>query len=127
MLRPSDEELINSLYVTSIYETHIPVKGQLLDFGKLTFGERLWIARQGAGLTQARLAKVLGIAQNQISVWEAGTSGPKRDRLPAVAEAVKTTTDWLLNGKGTPPRGARKAAANLASRKRGSSSEEASA
>lgn len=96
-----------------------------MDFGHLTFGERLWIARQGAGLTQARLASVLGIRQNQISVWEAGTSGPKRDRLPAVAAAVKTTTDWLLEGKGNPPRGARKAAATLASRKRQTAAEEA--
>lgn len=127
MLPLGGENLINSLYVTSIYETHISVKGQLLDFGKLTFGERLWIARQGAGLTQARLAQILGIAQNQISVWEVGPGGPKRDRLPAIASAVRTTTDWLLDGKGTPPRGAQKAAATLASRKRRQSTEEESA
>lgn len=108
--------LSNPIYVPSIYETHIPVKGQLLDFAKLTFGQRLLIARQSAGLTQKALAGVLGIAQNQISVWEAGTSGPKRDRLPAVASAVKSTMEWLLEGRGKPPRGAMTAAATLAGR-----------
>lgn len=79
------------------------VKGQLLDFSELTFGERLRLARTGAGLTQDALAQALGIKQNQISVWEAGTTGPKRDRLPIIAAKVGATIDWLLAGKGKPP------------------------
>lgn len=94
---------MNSVYVASIYETHIPVKGQLLDFSELTFGERLRFARTAAGLTQVALAQALGIRQNQISVWEAGTSGPHRDRLPIIASKVGTTVDWLLTGKGAAP------------------------
>lgn len=89
-----------------------------MDFSELSFGERLRLAREGAGITQNALAQTLGIKQNQISVWEKGISGPKRERLPALAAAVKTTIDWLMEGKGKPPRGAVKAAATLGSRKR---------
>jgi transcriptional regulator with XRE-family HTH domain len=114
----------STVYATSIYETRIYVKGQLLDFAKLSFGERLRLAREGAGLTQVELAKILGVAQNQISVWEKGPTGPKRGRLPAIASAVGSTSDWLLEGKGRPARGAVGAGARSASRHRRTDAEE---
>lgn len=97
-----------TVYAMSIYVPHIFVKREVLDFTKLSFGERLKLAREGAGLTQVQLARALGVAQNQISIWEKGPTGPKRDRLPAIVGLVGGTIEWLLTGKGVAPHPASK-------------------
>lgn len=79
----------------------------------MTFGERLQLARLAAGLTQVQLAQQLGVRQNQVSQWEADNTGPKRQRLPALAAAVKASIEWLLSGVGKPPPGAETAVAGL--------------
>ena len=46
-------------------------------------------------MTQAELAKVLGVDQSAVHLWENGV-GPKRSRLPEIAVALKCSTDELL-------------------------------
>lgn len=94
-------ESIRKGYIRNAY---ISVKGIVLDFSELSFGERLRRAREAAGLTQVELAERLGIKQNQISQWEADNTGPKRDRLPTLAAAVGASIEWLLSGTGKAPR-----------------------
>lgn len=72
----------------------------------MSFGERLRLARESVGLTQVELAQRLGVRQNQVSQWESGNTGPKRDRLAALAATVKSSLEWLLSGIGKAPRGA---------------------
>lgn len=84
-----------------------------LDFQGMTFGERLQLARLAAGLTQVQLAQQLGVRQNQVSQWEADNTGPKRQRLPALAAAVKASIEWLLSGVGEAPAGAETAEVGL--------------
>ena len=53
-------------------------------------------ARKAAGLTQAQVAKMLGITDATISQWENGETKPKTSRLAEVAKIYNCTIDELL-------------------------------
>lgn len=76
-----------------------------MDWSKLSFGERLKLAREGAGLTQDELAAKLGVDQVQISKYERSVTGPKYVRLEVIAEAIGDVNylTWLLSGRGKIP------------------------
>lgn len=68
------------------------------DIPPWTFGDRLRKARRAAGLSQAELAKLLGVGTSRLSGWESDASRP-RDII-AVARQVEAATgipaDWLV-------------------------------
>lgn len=50
------------------------------------------------GLKQNQLARKIGIAATNISMWEAGTTSPKGENLVRLASALKVTPEWILYG-----------------------------
>ncbi len=61
------------------------------------FGEHLLQLRQVRGIgTQGELAKLLGVKQQTVSRWEAGTSRPRADEIPGIAAALKVDPRQLL-------------------------------
>ena len=52
--------------------------------------------RQELGMSQADLARKLGITQIAVSNWENGYNCPKSTRLKDVADALGCTVDELL-------------------------------
>lgn len=48
------------------------------------------------GLSQARLAKVLGITQDSISLWENGKRFPDTQYITKLADFFGVSTDYLL-------------------------------
>lgn len=52
--------------------------------------------RLKALITQAELAKMLGVSQSAISQWEAGKRYPKATLLPRIADTLGCTVDELL-------------------------------
>lgn len=51
------------------------------------------------------LAKTCGVSYEAVRQWFAGdTTNIKNDNLSAIAEGYDTTVDWILSGKGEPPR-----------------------
>lgn len=67
------------------------------------------IARDYAGMDQAELAEVTGIARNTISNYELGlTTRPKPIYIKAMALAMGVSAEWLETGSFTPmsPNGA---------------------
>lgn len=56
--------------------------------------------RVAAKLTQAELAKRLGVYQGAVSQWESGMTNPKLDKLKAMAELFGCTLDELLREDG---------------------------
>jgi transcriptional regulator with XRE-family HTH domain len=75
-----------------------------------TLSRRIREAREAADLTQAELAKSFGIEPKAVSQWERDPAHAKRkparpdiDKIPALAERLGVTVDWLLTGKTTPP------------------------
>lgn len=64
-----------------------------------TIGERLKWARAQRGLTQAQLAKRVGVSQGSVANAEAGTRGRPRDLL-GLAQALNASPNWLETGHG---------------------------
>lgn len=58
------------------------------------------VKRKQAGISQAKLAEVLGINQKAVSQWEAGSSLPTADKLPAIAAALGCSIDDLFGTGG---------------------------
>ncbi|HDY96398.1 MAG: helix-turn-helix domain-containing protein [Sulfitobacter litoralis] len=65
-----------------------------------TFGDRVAAARENADMTQAALAKRLGIKQSTLRGWEDDLSEPRANRLATLAGVLGVSMMWLINGEG---------------------------
>lgn len=52
--------------------------------------------RKSRGISQAALAKVIGVAQNTLSYWENGKYDADNKSLTAIADYFGVTVDYLL-------------------------------
>lgn len=59
-------------------------------------GNRIKRAREQAGLTQDKLADLIGVSREAIARWETGDTEPKLKHLIALAEQLKVSADFLL-------------------------------
>lgn len=53
--------------------------------------------RLSAGLTQAEVAKALGVTQVAVSIWERGDGKPKLTKIPILAKLYGTTEQAILS------------------------------
>lgn len=65
-----------------------------------TFGDRVAGAREAAGMTQAQLARRLGIKKATLAGWEQDLSEPRANRLSMMAGVLNVSIMWLLTGEG---------------------------
>lgn len=65
-----------------------------------TFGDRLAAAREAAGMSQAELARRLGVKLKTVTGWENDTSEPRANRLQMLAGMLSVSIRWLLTGEG---------------------------
>ncbi|MFK7837962.1 MAG: multiprotein-bridging factor 1 family protein [Sulfitobacter sp.] len=65
-----------------------------------TFGDRVAAARESAGMTQAALAKRLGVRLATLRAWEEDLSEPRANRLSMLAGLLNVSMMWLINGEG---------------------------
>lgn len=65
-----------------------------------TFGDRVAAARDSAGMTQAVLAKRLGVRLATLRAWENDLSEPRANRLSMLAGLLNVSMMWLINGEG---------------------------
>ena len=61
-----------------------------------TFGQRLREKREAAGLTQAQVAKELGMSREAYAMIETGVNGRTLARVPSLAKALGCSTDSLF-------------------------------
>jgi transcriptional regulator with XRE-family HTH domain len=54
--------------------------------------------RIAAGLTQEVLARMLGVSQATVAMWETGKSLPRAEMLIKLASVLNCTVDELLTG-----------------------------
>jgi transcriptional regulator with XRE-family HTH domain len=68
-------------------------------------GTHLKSAREAAGVSQHKLARILGVTPQAISGWESGRSNPHTDRIPKIAKILGCSVNKLLTGEddGAPP------------------------
>lgn len=58
--------------------------------------ERIKNLRESNGLTQAALAKKLGITRSSINAWEMGISTPQTQYIVELSNLFKVSSDFLL-------------------------------
>ena len=58
--------------------------------------EKIKRLREQDSLTQAELAKRLGITRSSVNAWEMGISAPSTQYLVELANIFKVSTDYLL-------------------------------
>ena len=64
----------------------------------MTVGDRIKDLRGRKKLTQTELAKLVELTYVQIGRYETGKSNPSADVLQRLAQALDTTTDYLMKG-----------------------------
>ena len=65
-----------------------------------TFGDRVAAAREAGGMTQAVLARRLGVRLPTLRAWENDLSEPRANRLSMLAGLLGVSMMWLINGEG---------------------------
>lgn len=65
-----------------------------------TFGDRVAGARDAAGMTQAQLARRLGVRKATLVGWEEDLSEPRANKLSMMAGLLNVSIMWLLTGEG---------------------------
>ena len=68
-----------------------------------TFPERLRAHRARAGLSQGKLARLIGVETNTVWRYEAGKLKPRMDLLPLIAGALGVSVDDLIGGEQLHP------------------------
>jgi transcriptional regulator with XRE-family HTH domain len=63
-----------------------------------SLGERIIFLRKQKGLSQTGLAKIVGISYAQIGRYETKGAQPAAEVLKKIADALGTTSDFLING-----------------------------
>lgn len=62
----------------------------------LIIGERIKMLRENHNISQAELAKRLGITRSSVNAWELGLNVPSTQYIIELAELFKVSTDYLL-------------------------------
>ena len=70
-----------------------------------TLGDRIAGAREAAGLTQAGLARGLGVRLATVQAWEDDRAEPRANKLQMAAGLLNVSVGWLLTGGGDGPDG----------------------
>lgn len=65
-----------------------------------TLGDRLALARESQSMSQADLARRLGVRSATIANWETDRSEPRANRLQMLAGLLNVSIAWLMTGKG---------------------------
>lgn len=68
-----------------------------------TLGGRLWRAREAVGMSEAALAKALGLKKETLRAWENDRSEPRANKLVTLAGLLNVSPTWLLYGVGDAP------------------------
>ena len=62
----------------------------------MTLGERIKACRQQAGMSQEKVAELMGISRQAVTKWETNKSAPSTENLFKLAEIFGTTVDLLM-------------------------------
>jgi transcriptional regulator with XRE-family HTH domain len=65
-----------------------------------TFGDRVAAAREAVDMSQAQLARRLGIKKSTVMAWEQDLSEPRANKLSMMSGVLNVSMSWLLTGEG---------------------------
>lgn len=69
----------------------------------MTAGEKIRACRQAAGLSQEKVAELVGVSRQAVTKWESGQSAPSTENLLRLAEVLGTTVDLLVGTSAERP------------------------
>lgn len=69
----------------------------------MTLGERIRAQRQRTGLSQEKVAELVGVSRQAVTKWESGQSAPSTENLLKLAEIFGTGADLLLTKEKEEP------------------------
>lgn len=69
----------------------------------MTLGEKIRNLRKRSGMSQEKLAELMGISRQSVAKWESGQSSPSSANLFKLAEILGTTTVSLLASEDDSP------------------------
>ena len=61
----------------------------------MTLGEKIKTAREAKGLSQRKVAELLGVSQPAYREWEQGDSTPNWARMKSIARVLEISLDEL--------------------------------
>lgn len=65
----------------------------------MTLGEKIKTARNAKGMTQKKLAEIVGVKHNSVCDWEKGKSKPDPDMIELLCGALEVTPTYLVGSK----------------------------
>lgn len=68
-----------------------------------TLGGRLSLARESAGLSLQKAARLVGVKTATLQAWESDRSEPRANKLMAMAGVFNANFAWLIHGIGESP------------------------
>lgn len=68
----------------------------------MSIHERIRDLRKGKNMSQAELAKEIGVSSGNVGDWERGRAKPGADALISLMNFFKVSADYLLTGKPDP-------------------------
>jgi transcriptional regulator with XRE-family HTH domain len=88
-------------------ETHpyTPGMGRPMSKPRPQQGARIAAFRKAAGLSQAELARALGVPQSSVAYWETSNRPPRSDILPQMAKALGVRVEDLIGSARVAPVG----------------------
>ena len=66
-------------------------------------GQRIAVLRKNVGMSQAELARALGVSPSAVGMYEQGRREPSAAGFVALAQVFGVTTDYLLTGNPRQP------------------------
>ncbi len=78
---------------------YTPDVGRKLSKPRPAQGSRLLDLRKRAGLSQTELARILGVSQANIALWERSERPPRALILPPLAKALGVDVEDIIGGK----------------------------
>jgi transcriptional regulator with XRE-family HTH domain len=66
-----------------------------------TLGEKIRKGRKAKGLSQKRLAELLGIQYQSVQDWERDRTKPSTGKIPELCEILDVSSAWLLSSGGS--------------------------
>ena len=72
----------------------------------MMFSIRIALLRESAGLSQAELARRIGVSASSVGMYEQGRREPSLDLVVRLAREFGVTTDYLLVGSSLCPNSA---------------------
>ena len=61
-----------------------------------TIANRIKEIRKENKLSQSQFGKILGVSQDNVSLWETGKSSPSVQHVIIIAKAFNTSADYIL-------------------------------